>query len=193
MKTHKLTQSTVAEYIQREKDNGLKYEYHDGEIFAMEGGSYNHGLLCGNIYAEMRRALRAKGNSCKPLSSEIKLYIATKNNYVHPDSMVVCGEVNKADDDKNAVTNPTLIVEVLSKSTADYDRGDKFHTYRQIPEFKEYVLIDQYKEVVEVFYKPDHVDLWKISRYEGLAAIIELESIGIAIKMSDLYFDVDEL
>ena len=89
------------------------------------------------------------------------------------------------------VPRTMVIVEVLSKSTADYDRGDKFFKYRQIPELKEYVLIDQYKMVVEVYFKPEHADLWKITRYESLDDIIKLESVDLEIEMRELYFDIE--
>ena len=191
MKAHKFPKLTVEEYIRHERDSGVKYEYHDGEIFAMAGGSYNHGLLCANIYSELRNGLGAEQGKCKPLSSEIKLFVNAKNSYVHPDCMVVCGEVEKSRNDKNAVSNPILVVEVLSKSTADYDRGDKFHLYRQMETLREYVLIDQYKHVVEVYYRPEKVDLWKITRYEGLGKIITFESIGLEIRMDALYFDIE--
>ncbi len=185
-----LSKFTVKEYIEHERENGIKYEYHDGEIFAMAGGTYNHGLLCANIYSELRTGITKKNQPCKPLSSEIKLFIKSKNSYVHPDSMVVYGEVEKSVADKNAIANPILVVEVLSQSTAEYDRGDKFYLYRQIKTLKEYVLINQNKYVFEVFYKSKDVDLWKISRYEGLGTSIKLESIGLEIKMSNLYFDI---
>lgn len=182
---------SISEYIAQEKENNEKYEYHDGEIFAMAGGTYHHGLLCGNIYSELRRGIRKKGNNCKALSSEIKLNIKSRNSYVYPDAMVICNEVQKSAEDKHSVSNPTLIAEVLSKSTASYDRGDKFHLYRQIASLKEYVLIEQEKAVVEVYYKKEESDLWKITRYEGLDKTIFFESISIDIKMSDLYFDIE--
>ena len=104
--------------------------------------------------------------------------------------MVICGEIEKTGETKDAVSNPTLIVEVLSKSTSEYDRGDKFYFYRQIPTLQEYVLIDQSRYVVEVFFKKGKNDLWRISRYEGLDQMINLQSLGIEISMKELYFDI---
>jgi len=193
MKAHKFPKYSVAGYIELEKESGTKHEYHDGKIFALAGGTLNHGLLCGNIYAELRNALKEKESPCKPLTSEVKLHIESHNSYVYPDCMVICEEISKADEDANAVTNPILIVEVLSKSTADYDRGDKFYLYRQISSLKEYVLIEQHKPVIEVFYKRDNSDLWSITRYEGLDKTIAFQSIDVQIQMSDLYFDVEGL
>ncbi len=193
MKARNLPKLSVSEYITLEKESDSRYEYHDGSIFALAGGTMNHGLLCGNIYSEIRNGLKANGSNCKPLSSEVKLYIKSHNSYVYPDTMVVCGEVEKAEEDKNAATNPELVVEILSKSTAEYDRGEKFHMYRQIQSLKEYVLIEQDKAVVEVFYKKPKTDLWKITRYEGLNSVINLRSLSLEIRMSELYFDIEDL
>ncbi len=191
---YKTDHYTVAAYIELEKSSKTKFEYIDGFVYAMAGGTYNHGLLCGNIFRELSLALPRGGKqNCKPLSSEIKLHIGSKNSYVHPDAMVVCGEVEKDDEDVNSITNPTIIVEVLSKSTADFDRSDKFHLYRQIPTLKEYILIDQFQAKVEVFFRPENADLWRITVYEGMQATMILESIDIQIKLENLYFDVEGL
>ncbi|MEM1318840.1 MAG: Uma2 family endonuclease [Bacteroidota bacterium] len=190
MKAYKLPKRTVKEYLEQEVETGMKHEYHDGKIYALSGGSINHGLLCGNIYAELRKNLGGEGSTCKALTSEIKLHIESMNSYVYPDAMVVCGAFETAEDHQEAITNPTLIVEVLSKSTAEYDRGDKFYFYRQIPSLQEYVMIEQKRHVVEVYFKKEKNDLWKITRYTDWDQNIQLQSIGIEISMRDLYFDV---
>lgn len=191
MKAHKLPIISVKDYIQQEIKSNTKYEYHNGKIFALAGGSLNHGLISGNVYSEMRNKLKHNGSICLPFNSDIKLHIEDTNSYVYPDTMVICGDIEKSDEDENSVTNPILIVEVLSKSTAEYDRGDKFYLYRKIPTFREYVIIEQKKYVVDVHYKSDNSDLWKITRYEGLDKTIKLQSIGIEITMEELYFRTD--
>ncbi|MDW7693694.1 Uma2 family endonuclease [Flammeovirgaceae bacterium SG7u.111] len=182
---------TISDYVSLEQETGVKYEFHDGEVFALAGGSLNHGLLCGNVYSELRNGLKTASSNCKPLTSEIKLHVETQNSFLYPDCMVVCDKLAPSRKDKNAVVNPILVVEVLSKSTADYDRGDKFYQYRQIPSLQEYVLIEQDKAVVEVYFKKPKSDLWKISRYEGLSSRVQLQSIGIEISIEELYFDVE--
>ena len=188
MKAHKLPRLSVQEYIQQEVASDTKYEYHNGKIFALAGGTLNHGLISGNIYSEMRNGFKDNHSKCLPFNSDVKLYIKATNSYVYPDSMVICGEIEQSSEDENSVVNPVLIVEVLSKSTAEYDRGDKFHLYRKIPTFKEYVLIEQKKYVVDVHYKNDNSDLWRITRYEGLDNKIKLQSIDIEIPMEELYY-----
>jgi len=191
MKAHKTPKLTVKEYIKREHESDNKYEYHDGEIYALAGGTLNHGMLCGNIFGELRSKLKEKQSNCKPYTSEIKVFIEKTNSFVYPDSMVICGDIEKSELEKNSVTNPILIVEVLSKSTSDYDRGDKFYLYRQLSSLKEYVLIEQDRYVVDVHYKSENSDLWRITRYEGKDQTLQLQSIGIEISMKDLYDDLD--
>lgn len=192
MKAHKLPKLSVEEYLKHESENDTKYEYHNGEIFALAGGSINHGLLCANIYSEIRNELRSKESNCKPLSSEIKLHVKSNqyDSFLYPDTMVICGDLKESESNAHAVKNPVLIVEVLSKSTADYDRGDKFHIYRQIPTLQEYVLIEQDKYVIDIHYKNPQSDLWRITRIEGLDSIITFQSLDISISMKSLFFDI---
>lgn len=187
MKSQKIPKLSVKEYIVQEIESSIKYEYHNGRIYALAGGTLNHGLISGNAHLEIGIELKNKGNDCLPFNSAVKLFIESTNSYVYPDSMVICGEIEESNENKDSVVNPILIVEVLSKSTADYDRGDKFYLYRQIPSFKEYVLIEQKKHIVDVHYKQEKSDFWKITRYKGLDKIIKLQSLDIEISMENLY------
>lgn len=187
MKAQDIPRMTVGEYIKQEHETQTKYEFHDGEIFALAGGTLNHGLISGNVYSELRIILGSSKDACLPFNSDVKLHIESTNAYVYPDCMVVCGEIEKSEHDENAVKNPVLIVEVLSKSTADYDRGDKFFLYRKIPELREYVLIDQYRHVVDVHTKKQTSEFWKIVRYEGLDDMVKLDSLSVAVSMKELY------
>ncbi|HEB62759.1 MAG TPA: Uma2 family endonuclease [Bacteroidetes bacterium] len=187
MKSQRLAKLSVKEYINQEIESGTKYEYHNGKIYALAGGTLNHGLISGNIYLEIGIQLKNKANNCLPFNSDVKLFIEATNSYVYPDAMVICGEIEESSENKNSVINPILIVEVLSKSTADYDRGDKFYLYRHLPSFREYVLVEQKKYVVDVHYKHEKSDFWRITRYKGLDEMIILQSLGIEISMEDLY------
>lgn len=192
MEAHATTRSrhTFEEYLQLEADTGCKHEYHAGQVYAMSGGTIEHATIGGNIFALLRAELRKKGNSCRVLNGDAKVYIATQDVYVYPDAMVICGGIEPSDQETNAVTNPTLVVEVLSKSTADYDRGDKFHRYRQLPSLQEYVLIEQDKAVVETFSKQAESGLWRIDRIDGLNMPVELCSVGVRINTTAIYEDV---
>lgn len=184
----KLDNFSIQEYLDIEIKNDTKYEYHDGTITAMAGGTLNHGLICGNIFGEIRTALRNKKSGCTPMNSEIKLHIEKQNRFLYPDTMVVCNKIETSKTEPNAVINPTVIIEVLSKSTASYDRGDKFFFYRQIPTLKEYILIEQDKSQIELYQRQN--DLWKITRVSGFDKSFFIESLGIEIGVEAVYFGI---
>jgi len=185
MEAKKLENVTIAEYLAFEKEAQEKYEYHDGYIYSMTGGTYHHGVICGNIFGELRTGLANKNDNCRALLNEIKLHIQSENSFVYPGTMVICGEVEHSTLESNAVVNPVVVVEVLSKTTATYDRGDKFYLYRQLKSVQEYVLIEQEKPQVELYQR--QADLWKISRFKGIDTAFTLSSIMLTIQMRDLY------
>lgn len=187
---------TFEEYIKLEEETNQKYEFHDGYVYAMSGGSINHGYICGNIYAELRSCFKGKKSSCKAVNSEVKLAVQNYHSFLYPDAMVVCEESAHSEDKKNALTNPRIIVEVLSKSTQGYDRGDKFVLYRQIPSLKYYILIEQDKAEINIYERknPSNNFLWGFTIIQGLDAVLSLtlsETEIITIKMSDIYLDVE--
>ena len=182
---------SVEEYVDLEQSTQTKYEYHNGEVFALAGGTINHSILCARIHSQLSHQLIAKKSDCETFTSEMKLNIEHSNSYVYPDAMVVCGEFKVGVQLKDAISNPVLIVEVLSKSSADYDRGDKFHKYRTINSFQEYLLIEQDKPVVELFYRKKDTGTWQIDRFEGLERSFLLQSLSIEIDMNALYKKIE--
>jgi Uma2 family endonuclease len=181
-----LNNITIEEYLATLQDSDQKYEYHDGAIFAMAGGTLNHSRINTNLLVEIGSELRRKGSECEPFNSDARLYIEAFNKIVFPDSMVVCGEVESSKRDSEAVTNPKVIIEVLSKTTESYDRGDKFYFYRQIPSLQEYILVAQDKYQVEVFLKGNG-NMWSIERYEGTEETLPVASLGIEIPFQMIY------
>jgi len=119
----------------------------------------------------------------------VRLYIEAGNKIVYPDAMVVCNEIKRAETDKEALVNPTVIVEVLSKSTEAYDRGDKFYFYQQIPTLKEYILVAQDKQQVDVCKKGEG-NLWSFKRYEPSYNKLKIESIETEIPLDTIYRNV---
>lgn len=180
---------SIAEYLEIGDQSEFKYEFHDGEVYAMAGGTLSHARISGNIFFELEAAFRNRKSLCKPFNTDAKVYIKAKNAFVYPDASVVCGKIEETADG-NGFCNPIVIIEVLSKSTAGYDRGEKFNLYRKLPSLREYVLIEQEKALVEVFSKQENADLWKISTYEGLDASVSLESVELEIPMTQIYLDV---
>jgi len=181
-----LKKHTLLEYLQLEEQSDVKHEYRNGSIYAMSGGSLNHGIIGNNIGTALGNALYPKEGDCFPTNSEVKIYIEAIDESVYPDVMVICGEPSFKMKRNDIVTNPSLIIEVLSKSTEAYDRGSKFLKYRQLPSFREYVLIAQHEPKVESFYRHDET-FWRISTALGLDSSIHLYSIDCDITLKEIY------
>ncbi len=175
---------SVEDYLEILSQSTDKVVYHEGEIFAMAGGSVNHSLLSSRAGTMMTNAL--KGRKCNVFQSDLLIGYNEKN-YVFADASVICGKPETYSKNKNAVKNPCLIVEVLSNETAEYDRDEKFKRYQQISTFVEYVLISQHKIGVEVFFKPPNVDFWQYRSYNSLEEKIQLRSLKIELSMQELY------
>ena len=130
---------TYAEYLAAEAVSEVRHEYLNGEVWAMAGGTPEHAALAAAMIRELGASLR--GKPCRPFSSDLRVHIPDAGLSTYPDVSVVCGQLETAPDDKDAVTNPIVLVEVLSESTEGYDRGAKAAHYRRIPSLREYVLV----------------------------------------------------
>jgi Uma2 family endonuclease len=182
---------TVEEYVKLEQDTNQKYEFHDGQVYAMAGGTDEHNTIMVNISTELQNRLKGKG--CRLKNSETKLWLENKNKYVYPDMMIICGEQEKAKNLKDAFTNPVVIIEVLSKSTQGYDRGDKFGFYRAVRSLRHYVLIEQKEAKIDIFSRKSSTSLWDIQTIEGLESNLKLEiseTETLIIPLKDIYYDV---
>lgn len=179
---------TAAEYLALEEQAEYRSEYFEGEIFAMSGGSISHDRISGDLNRLLGNALI--GRPCEALTSNMKVKIHNTSAYFYPDATVICGPPIFEDIKQHVITNPTVIIEVLSESTEAYDRGKKFLRYKQIPSVKEYVLISQMEPYVDVFHRETSGE-WTLRTYEGLDAVMELRSVRISIPMSEIYRRVE--
>ena len=186
----KLVKYSFEEYLALEQNSGLRYEYKNGDIFTIEGGSEDHNTVAVNFSGELSNKLKASKSKCRVFSSDMKLQLDKGSSYVYPDAMVVCKENKKKDAKIYFQEAPILIVEVLSPTSTAYDKGDKFFAYRKIPSLQEYVLIEHEKYSVEIYFKKEGVDIWQITRVDGIENEIELQSLGVKIAMQDLYYNV---
>lgn len=177
---------SIADYLVIDNQSDTKNEYFNGVIIGMAGGTLNHGIIGNNINTAINNGLRANEKKCTAINGDVKIYIEKANSIVYPDGMVICGAIKTAELDQNSVTNPILIVEVLSQSTERNDRGSKFHKYCSLPSFREYVLIDQYQPVIDILYRSEE-KYWKMVTIIGLDKSIYLNSIQLEIKMADIY------
>ncbi len=190
----KKTQFTPAEYLAMEQAADYKSEYYDGEIFAMSGGTADHSVIQGNWIAALHQQLSAK--PCRVFTSDMRLLVARSGLYTYPDAMVVCGKIEFVERRKDTLTNPLLIVEVLSESTRTYDRGVKFNFYKQIPSLQEYVLVESEQAHVEVYRRVGDPsarsgqDLWTMDLSEGLDGDIRLQSVECEISVAQIYAKV---
>lgn len=175
---------TPEEYLALEEAAEFKSEYRDGEIVPMTGGTTNHNKIAGNFYKKFPGTVCDRNYEI--FINDVRLWIARYRSYTYPDVMVIQGEPVYEGTNTTTVTNPLLIVEVLSKSTKDYDYSDKFLYYRSIPEFREYILIDQYQYRVEQFAKTSN-GKWLLTEYESEDATLELESVEFQISLKEIY------
>jgi Uma2 family endonuclease len=179
---------TPEEYLAREETTEFRSEYHDGEIIEMTGGSINHNRIIGNVFAYLKYHLR--GQNKEIFTSDLRVWIARYKRFVYPDVFVIDETPILEGNRTDTVTNPSLIVEVLSKSTQHYDHTDKFRYYRSIPSFKEYILINQYEYSVEHYTKTNKSE-WLLREYEATDDIIDISSLNIQITLNDIYEGVD--
>jgi len=179
---------TPEEYLALEEVAESKSEYQDGEIIPMTGSTTNHNEIAGNFYSHFKFAFR--GQNYLIYMADVRLWIPRYRLYTYPDVMVIEGKPVYEGTGTTTVTNPLLIVEVLSKSTRNYDKLDKFRCYRSIPEFREYILIDQYSFYLEKFTK-NLAGKWILSEYELKDSVLALDSIEFQISLNDIYERVD--
>lgn len=147
--------STYQAYLALEAESETKYEFHDGMITAMAGGTLEHGQIAVNFTTEAGIGLKSNKRPCIIYSSDVKVHIASSRRTYYPDASIVCGQPIRSDQDAHAITNPILILEVLSDSTASFDRGPKFSHYRQIDSLKEYVIISQTEAMVDTYFRTE--------------------------------------
>lgn len=178
---------TPDEYDQFEEHAGTRHEYHSGYVYAMSGGTLNHSQICGNVYALVRAAVRR--SSCKAFTEAVRVR-ATASDEMYPDLSVTCDVRDLSSMRRHVIDYPTLLVEVLSPSTAQYDQNGKFELYRQIPTLREYVLIDSIlARWVEVRRKAE-TGAWSSTVYTGTQDVF-METLGLAASMDALYEDSD--
>jgi len=175
---------SLAEYLKREETADYKSQFYRGEIFAMTGGTPNHNRITVNSLISIGNQL--DGTGCRPCNSDQRIRIPANGLLTYPDISVVCGELELDDQDPNAINNPLVIVEVLSKSTESYDRGRKFDLYRELPSLREYLLISQETPHIERFVRQDD-GTWNLAVFKGMDAEVELQSVNVKLALATVY------
>lgn len=175
---------THEEYFALEETAEYKHEYHDGKIVPMTGGTANPNRIAGNFYKKF--PLTINGQNYEIFIGDVRVWLARYNRYVYPDIIVIEGQPVYEGTSTTTVTNPLLIVEVLSNSTKEYDLGDKFRYYRSLPDLKEYILIDQYRYHVEQYARTAE-NQWLLTDRDSEDAVLALSSVEFEIFLSELY------
>ena len=188
IEAYKKDKLSIEEYLEMENAAVEKHEYYKGEVFAMSGAKVAHNIITGNFFVQLANKL--KGKKCKPFNSDQRIHIPSNTLFTYPDISVICGEVLTLNNDDYNVLNPTVIIEVLSKSTKNYDRGEKFKLYRDIQTFKEYVLVDSESIHIEVF-RLNENNHWELEEYNRIDDSFSLNSINELITLSEIYDGVN--
>ncbi len=175
---------TIAEYLEMENVAAEKSEYYQGEIFAMSGAKLPHNRISSNLMITLGNRLKQKG--CQPFGSDLRVHVEKNSLFTYPDLSIVCGEVKTLNDDEMNVLNPTVLIEVLSKSSKNYDRGDKFKLYRDIPTLTEYILVDSLSLNVEVF-RLNKNNFWQLEEYRAIEEILLIHALQVSIPLADIY------
>jgi Uma2 family endonuclease len=175
---------TEAEYLVIERQADTRSDFYRGEMFSMAGAKRRHNLIVSNVIAELRDQLRSR--PCEVYPSDMRVKVARTGLFTYPDVVVVCGQPQFLDDNEDTLLNPTLIVEVLSKSTEQYVRCLKTFRYRRLPSLRQYVLIEQDQPLVEIYQRTTD-GKWQIDDTDDLTGTVELKSIECVLKLAAVY------
>jgi len=187
MATAALNRYTPEEYLALERHAEFRSEYLNGRIIAMTGASLEHASIVLALGSALRDRVRALG--CRVYLNDVRAHVAPLSGYVYPDVMVVCGHPEVLDTQPPSLTNPDLVIEVLSKTTEAYDRGEKFAAYKQVGSLKEYGLVDSRRARVDRYARRG--DFWVHAAATGLDEAVEFSSLGCALSLREIYADVE--
>jgi Uma2 family endonuclease len=184
MSSQRATFISPEEYLAQERLAERKSEYFRGEVFAMSGASRRHVRIVTNLVSTIWP--RVKGRACEVYANDLRLRVTPAGLYTYPDVMVVCGNPQFADDQKDTLVNPVLIIEVLSDSTRTYDTGRKFQHYRALPSLAEYLTIEQDEPRI-AHWTRQRENHWDFVEFDNLAQSTQLTSIGCSLALAEVY------
>jgi Uma2 family endonuclease len=175
---------TIEEYLEFEDVAVEKHEYYRGEVFEIPRRKISHNIISGNILYGLKKGLKRK--YCKIFGGSQRIYIPQNSLFTYPDFSIVCGKIETKDNDNWNLLNPTVIIEVLSKSTRDYDMGGKFALYRDIPSLKEYILVDS--ESLNVYaFRINQNGHWELQEYKQIEDALPVKSLDLSIPLAEVY------
>ena len=178
-----------SEYLEEERKALTKSEYYKGEVFAMSGASKNHNRIVASIIISIGSFL--KGKNCHIYPSDLRVKNPENGLYTYPDVTIVCGKEEYQDEEFDTLLNPTVIIEVLSPTTEEYDRGTKFKLYRSIPSLKNYIMISSTDFSAEVYTRMDN-DEWHLNMTAEKDGVIHISAINLDLSLQDVYAQLEE-
>lgn len=178
---------TPEEYLALEEKSRDKHEYWFGEMYMMAGATRRHNVISGNTYVAFREKLAKK--ACQVYVADVRLRIQKDDAYTYPDIMVVCGKTELDPRQQDTIMNPKVIVEVLSASTQEYDRNEKFKMYRSIPSLEHYLMIEQTQPYIESYRREGR--FWVLETLEGMDAVLKVRALDLEIPLIEVYAQID--
>lgn len=175
---------TEEEYLLFEKASRDKHEFFKGEVFAMAGAGARHNVIFSNLFGEL--AYRLKGKPCKPYGSDLRIHIPENSLYTYPDISIICGEIIPSKMDADTAIQPTVLIEILSPSTRNYDEGIKFRLYREIPTLKEFITIDTESIRIES-YRINGQGNWELKDYRSIDETLSVPTVSVSLALKEIY------
>jgi|SRR5690349_12312609 len=175
---------SAEEYLAFERQSRDKHEFLQNEVFAIAGVSLRHNKIFANLFGIL--AMRLRGKPCQPYGSDLRIHIPENTLYTYPDISIICGDFIPAEPDPDTAVLPTVLIEIVSPSTRNYDRGGKFKLYRDIPTLKEYILIDSEAISIESF-RLNSTNHWELEEYKDVSETLTISSVELNILLSDIY------
>jgi Uma2 family endonuclease len=175
---------TEAEYLEIERASTAKHEYYQGEIFAMAGVSNVHNVIFRNLYRDV--AVWLKGKPCQPYGSDTRVYIPENTLYTYPDISIFCKDIVLANKEDDNYIGPSILIEILSPSTRNYDRGNKFKLYQDIPTLKEYILVDSSAVGIEAW-RLNEQERWQLRLCKDFSSLLEIHTIRFTVPLHEIY------
>ena len=181
---------SLREYLLKEERSKYKHEFHNGQIIRMPGSKLKHNEISGNIIGAIKNVTKPLQKKYRVITSDQKIFIPQVSKILYADALVICEEPELWEDREDLLLNPLIIVEVASKSTRNYDKGEKFMHYRHIPSFMEYILVEQDEPLIESWFRAKP-KTWEVTEATDLKQSILLQSIGVSIALEDVYENID--
>jgi len=178
------TKLTIGEYLRFEKESSEKHEFFEGEIFAMAGASTRHNFIFSNFFGEL--VIHLKGKPCKHFGSDLRIHIPENTLFTYPDISIICNGIKTSPVDLDTAILPTVIIEILSSSTRNYDHGGKFKLYRDIPSLKEFILIDSESIGVEA-YRINKQGKWELEEYKSIENTLAIPAVDLHLPLKEIY------